>query len=109
MAVPIDEHIYEPLVKGNEDSMTFESLFVLLRVELNNAAHGRGMIRSKFSSTLELPNGQLANVVLTLRGRSINIKVPSVIGSPKIATDTCDSCGGTEGVSHTYDCPEAQD
>lgn len=21
----------------------------------------------------------------------------------------CDSCGGTEGVSHAYDCPEAQD
>lgn len=73
--------------KEDEDSMTFESLFTLLRIELNNAAHGRGMIHSKFSNTLELPNGQLANIELTLRGRSISMKVPSVIGSPKVVTE----------------------
>jgi len=62
--------------------MTFETLFAFLRVELNNAAHGRGMIGSKMSNTLTLPNGQLANIELTLRGRSITLKVPSVTGSP---------------------------
>ena len=65
--------------------MTFETLFDCLRIELNNAAHGRGMIYSKMSNTLELPNGQTANIVLTLRGRNISIKVPSISGSPKRA------------------------
>jgi len=65
--------------------MTFDELFALLRVEISNAAHGRGMIRCKLSNTLELPNGQQANIALTLRGRSIGITIPSVSGSPKVA------------------------
>lgn len=63
--------------------MTFETLFSFLRIELNNAAHGRGMIYSKMSNTLELPNGQLAKIELTLKGRNISIKVPSITDSPK--------------------------
>lgn len=55
--------------------MTFEGLCDVLRVELNNAANGRGMIGMKFSNTLELANGKLAKITLTLRGRRISIAV----------------------------------